>query len=122
MSNYKENEVAGTTWTRARAILITNPIGGVPAISFVEEDVFLVGQQLISRDANSISFPAIHENFLHPMTEFPLLHPETGDVIGTSKYLDLQVILYSLYMHLAGKRDNPTPYVPPEGPLEPIGE
>lgn len=48
---------------------------------------------------------AVEGVFSSPFEEFALIHPETGQVIGAAKYQDLYVLISSLYLHLAGKRD-----------------
>jgi hypothetical protein len=108
MSNYKENKIQGeiTSWRRARAIRITNNYEQIPEIEFYEEEKTLTPNQVLSRDTETLK-----ESFANPLEEFDLIHPELGIVVGKAKYQDIYIMLYSLYIKLADRRDNPP--VPP---------
>jgi hypothetical protein len=109
MSLYNEQTTVETrtitTFDRAKLITVDNPNGMPPHITFVEEriqredgvpDVSLGQVGTLSKEMTA-------EN---ATTQFDLLNPATGQVIGTAQYQDLQVLLYSLYFHLAMERDN----------------
>lgn len=105
MSNYKQSEITGESWQRAARVVIENPRNGVPAITFIEEKVIVNGEEIIV-PAGSVSEPFLPENYLE---EFPLYHPETGEIVGSATYQDVYVILHNLYLHVAAKRDGAQP-------------
>lgn len=105
-ADYRESTVSGemTTWRRAANVTISNPYNGVPVLIFYEEDkIRLPNGSIMS--GPGVRDPQIKVNFDTPLAEFPLRHPVTGEVIGTAKHQDLYVLLYSLYLDLAAKRD-----------------
>lgn len=110
---YKEETVE--VYTRASDIMITNPLpsaGLPPQIRFNEE------RAVKQPDGELVSlggFSGVCQLALTPdtaSTSFDLLHPETNAVLGSATYQDLQVMLYSLYIHAADLRDNEAPHDP----------
>ncbi|MCO6057290.1 hypothetical protein NG726_11475 [Pseudomonas sp. MOB-449] len=107
MPDYKETDVAGTSWVRCGYLGINNPrpLEGVPSVTFVEEEVIALGggRELINKQGNLI------ENFTadNATEQFDLLHPESGVVLGRMTYQELYVALASAYRHVALKRDSP---------------
>lgn len=106
------NERTSRVYTRASTIVVNNPMphdGLPPDIRFYEQDVLV--------DPDGTMLPVITERMdpnggvgvtLHTEmkdTPFNLIHPETGEVVGTAKYQDLELMLYSLYFHAAAERD-----------------
>lgn len=105
-ADYRESTTTGTmtTWRRAHTVSIANPYLGVPTIVFREED------RIRLPDGTTIAGPGVRDPEIRvsmdaPLTEFPLRHPATGEIIGTARHQDLYVMLYSLYLDLAAKRD-----------------
>lgn len=109
MSLYQEQTstetVTTTTYVRSNLITVDNPLGLPPAITFIEEMVEKVGDDdpEAVADAGSVSKTLTPANAL---TTFDLLNPEDNTVVGSATYQDFQVMLYSLYIHLATERDN----------------
>ena len=101
MSNYKEQALTGQEWQRSFRVTITNPYGSTPAIVFDEEKIALLDNGL------KVNTPVgqLRGEMANPLAEFPLVHPETGASLGSAQYANLHVLLYSLYLHLAGLRD-----------------
>lgn len=98
--NYRETEILAQAWRRASQVWIDNPLNGVPSITFVEQDVLSAEDTITKREAGSL--PAVFD----PPTVFQLRNPVTGEELGqTSTHQDLFVLLYSLYIDLAVKRD-----------------
>lgn len=100
MPNYKETTVSGSSYTRAHRVIINNQYQSVPTISFQEEEVLNVNGQVIQQQKESLS-----ENFTNPDTVFPLVDPTTGAPLGDATYGQIYVLLHSLYLHLAARRD-----------------
>lgn len=110
--NYKEATVNGTVWQRAHDINISNQYNQIPVITFYEEEMLETNGTTYQKPIGNI-----RETMENPLEEFPLINPLDGTPIGTAKYMDLQVMLFSLYLYLADLRDNPP--IPPEEPVIP---
>lgn len=114
MSLYQEQDevISRTIKTFVRSYLITidNPNGLNPQISFSEEKIQREdGQADISLGAVNVETP-LSKEFTpgNASTSFDLLNPVDGTPLGTTAtYADIQVMLHSLYFHLATERDNP---------------
>jgi hypothetical protein len=104
MANYNESNVTGSEYQRARLVQVSNEYNGGKSITFVEEVVTTLSNgKVVHTAAGQVSEPFGPENML---SEFPILNPETGEQIGQSaKYVDVYVLLHSLYLHLAARRD-----------------
>ena len=95
------NQTTKDVYTRARVIVIDNPLpteGLIPSVRFNEELSTTDGISLGSNGFCSMSFEV--------GGTFPLVHPETGQSLGEGTHEQLQVLLYSLYLHAAEARDN----------------
>lgn len=102
--NYRETNIAGTSWQRACRVVIENPLNGTPHILFVEEQVVNVGDDRITRPVANVSCQ------FNPTATIPIINPETGLPTGaTATHRDVYAILYSLYMQLANARDAQSP-------------
>lgn len=101
MSNYKETNISGTKWTRAKRIIIENPKDQIASILINEEDV-------IEFDTKETIIPStsLYETFSDPSKSFNLLNPTDDSIIGSATYQEVYIMLYSLYIYLANQRDN----------------
>lgn len=99
-ANYRETTVTGISWQRANRVTIDNPLGGIPLIHFVEEEVVALADGHITRPLG-----AVMERMTDPDAAFPLLIPDTGQVVGEATYGQVYALLHSLYLHLATQRD-----------------
>lgn len=103
--NYKETKTPITgetaTWVRANQVFISNEFNQIPSIRFQEEMITLYP------DNQTVKKPltAITEKMTDATHEFDLIMPDTGAVVDKMTYGELQMALYSLYLHLAAKRD-----------------
>lgn len=101
MANYKETTISGTAWNRAFRVTIENAYNTVPTMDFDEEKIIsLADNQFVSQYVGKLK-----EKFSDPTVMFDLIHPETGAVVGTASYMDIYIMLSSLYLSLAAKRD-----------------
>lgn len=109
MPNYNQQDITGAqTYQRARQIVISNPIPGlgIPSASFLEEKVYLFDNQVAFKEDLGELYKLIDDFY----ESFPLLDPTTDLPIGqTTTYLNVHIILYSAYYHLAALRDYPIP-------------
>lgn len=106
MANYKESSIGGTTWVRSSDISIKNEFDGIPSILFKEEMIYSINNNLVKSSYQTPSAPGgLSASFTNPNQQFLLLNPDTGDEIGVAKLADFRVMLHSLYIHLAKKRD-----------------
>lgn len=108
MAEYKEVPIAGRKRMRSYRVVANNPASGARSIRFDEEWLTELD------DGRFINEPAggIVRDFSEPGTQFDMLNPETGEVIGKASYLQVYILLHSLYMHLALERDNTPPPEP----------
>ena len=100
MPNYRQVDVQGTSWQRSYSVRIDNKLGEIPSICFSEEEVVNFGEQFVTRHVGQLV-----ELFDDPTKTFNLTNPETGEVVGVASYQDAYVMLSSLYLYLATKRD-----------------
>ena len=111
MQNYKETIVSGTSYVRAREVVVSNVIDGYKGIMYCEEEVSILGEKIMREGIG-----AIHQEFTaeNASTEFPLLDPVTNEQIGsTATFQDVYVLLFSLYYHLAAQRDAANEFTQP---------
>lgn len=101
MTNYKQNSVTGETYQRSNQVVIDNPLGGVPRVTFLEQEVITLS------DGRTIYNPVAGVGVDFTATdEFPLIDPADDTPLGGSvTHRDLQVILYSLYKQLRAQVD-----------------
>lgn len=95
-------------WQRADSITIRNAVPpDVSTVTFSESLTTVIDGQVIQRKLGDIVERLVIEGENNNLNEsFPLLHPVTGEPLGvSSSYADAQVLLYSLYLHVASKRD-----------------
>lgn len=103
MPNYRESSVAGQKWTRAVRFVGENPVGGTPAVTFLEEEAVSFGEdQVVTRSLGGIVETFVPANYAE---QFDLLDPASGEVVGSMTYVQVYAAMHSLYMHLATKRD-----------------
>jgi len=106
MANYKEITGTGTSWRRAKKVIIDNPAhSSLPKTAlFIEEDAVSINEKIISTDAGSVTA------YFNPQDGIELRDPQTGEKTGVivgQTYL--YQLLYSLYMQTAENRDNYKP-------------
>ena len=112
MSNYKENGITGSSYIRAGSINISNPLRGEKVATFYEEKVIDIGDDVIIQGNGMPISQVFNESTMNEV--FHLLNPLTGEPVGvTMSFQEVYVALYSLYLHIALKRDNAA-NVPPE--------
>lgn len=101
MPNYKQNAVTGETYQRANQVVVDNPLGGTPRISFLEQEVITLsdGRVILNQ------VPGCGIDFNAGDT-FPLVDPATDLPTGESvTHADLQTMIYSLYKQLRTQAD-----------------
>lgn len=99
MANYKESVVAGTQWRRAVRVIVDNPLDSTPHVTFTEETVVQLGDSTLTKPEGTL------QRVFSAASEFPLVNPETGDVLGVMNHQELYVALASLYLFEATQRD-----------------
>ena len=101
MAKYKETAVSGSNFTRCCEIRITNPLGAVPVVAFIEQQatVLLDGKVYTERGE-------ILTTEYDPAKLIPMRDPATGNLTGAStSFADVYNILYSAYIAEAEARD-----------------
>ena len=96
--------ITTTLFDRAYRVTVDYPNKATPSVRFDEERIKRVGAQ----DVSLGRIGAVTEQFTadNAATEFNVIDPNTGDVVGTATYNDVFQLLYGLYFHLATERDN----------------
>ena len=107
MANYKEVKGSGTSWRRAKQVIINNPLetNTGKQIMFIEEDVVSLDGNVFKKDVGFVSTNYNKDYIIN------LRDPATGERTGTT--ISQSVIyqaLYSLYLDIAENRD-----IVPEG-------
>lgn len=99
VQNYREKQIDGTSYTRSFRSIVENPRGDTPHITFLEQEIIsFQGQEIVSASGQLTEY-------YNAETEIPLEHPETGESLGTATHGQLYLILYSLYLQAARRRD-----------------
>lgn len=102
MSEYRETTIIGSSYQRGRTLIFENPRNAAPSILIKEETVNIFPTKEIAEPAGEI-----RKIITDLSITFPIRNPATNIIIEgqTATYQDLFVLLYSLYWHLAVKRD-----------------
>lgn len=102
--DYREQTAEGRvkSWRRAYSVQIVNAHGQIPRIIFHEEDRTALpdGRSMVTNNTSC------EDTFTDPNAEFPIIHHETGEKLGTATHGTVYTLLFSLYMATASKRDN----------------
>lgn len=109
MPKYKAQtvqEVSTTaTYEYCHKVEVFNPLNGTPTIAFrtstVEDDG--KGNETLTEYGRTLW------QTKGPNETFNLIHPVTGDVVGTLDTDTVQLALYSLFFHIAEKQDGGKP-------------
>lgn len=102
---YKQTSISGESYKRSNKIEVINDLNTPPRIFFHEEKIFNYGDDIAKIQEGLCAETLTAEN--HEET-FALRDPQTGDLLGaTATYAQFAAMLYSLYWHVAEKRDNP---------------
>lgn len=108
MPDYKGSTLTAARRMRAHTIVARNPPSGVPGMEFHEEFLTELSDGRLLQEPQGV----LRKDFSAPLTQFNLLNPLDGSVIGTATFQDVYVMLYSLYLHVATERDNAPPPEP----------
>ena len=109
MSNYNEQTVTGTEWTRCKRIVISNPLAGQQEIRYDEETVLTTrAGQTLKTAQGYLTVPFDSDAVID------LYDPETGEATGqTITQGESYALIYSAYMTAAKARDHAN--TPPAG-------
>lgn len=100
MADYKYEALSGCKFTRWPSVVINNPYDGMPSITCVEENVFVLGSDVTITPSNNLTFS------FDPSFTFPLYDKQTGDVLEESvSGLDVYNMIYSYILERARLRD-----------------
>lgn len=113
MSNYNEQSVTGTEWTRCKRIVIDNPLAAQPAIRFDEEAALTTSVNTTMK--NALGYLTVQ---FDPTSVIDLYDPITGEATGqTVTQGEIYALVYSAYLTAAKARD--VANTPPAEPEEP---
>lgn len=100
--NYKESAVSGTSYVRAKEVVLRNELTGVKGAAFIEEQVVsIAGTKVIQ------PFAGIFKEFTpeNAGTPFALLDADGNPTGQTATFGDVYQLVSSLYYHVANERD-----------------
>lgn len=102
MPNYKETTVNGTAYVRAKELVVRNELNGLRGIGFVEEQVVTVGNEPVARP-----YKGVFKEFTpgNATTSFPMLDADGNPTGATATFMDVYLLLSSLYYYVAQERD-----------------
>lgn len=103
MADYKEQTISGQQWQRVWRVECDNKLGGQRRITYYEETAVKVGDHVITSPISKTlvkPFDATTEG-----DTFDLVHPMTGETVGTMTEQALFIALFSHYLHTASQRD-----------------
>jgi hypothetical protein len=111
MTDYKASDIAGYKWRRCKQIVIKNYINTLPVGIFLEEDCVSFGNgEVVTKEISELQEAFSPSNINE---EFKVLDMDGNDTGTKMTYGQVYVVLKSLYMHLAEKRDTPVVVTPP---------
>lgn len=101
--DYNQGNGLAKIWQRSNEVIIRNPVEGIPSIAYMEEQAV----KIENIPTLTTRLPSILvENLTDPNVKFPLVNPLNLEPLGKeATYGDVQVLLSSLYLHLAKLRD-----------------
>lgn len=102
MPNYKQNNISGITYTRANSVTIANPLEGLKNISFTEEEITEINGTTSKKTIGILTEFLTTDN---KDEAFDVFNPIDDSIIASSTYGQVYALLYSLYRHIAHKRD-----------------
>lgn len=115
MPNYKQTQITAESWTRCNKVICDNPYTGGKMVTFIEERVIDLGDGPMTQPTGVL---VEHFGEANATEQLDLIHPDTGAVIGQATFQQVYLMLHSLYMHAAIKRDTAPVYVPvPDIPI-----
>lgn len=98
--------VAGESYRRCNQVVIDNPLGGAPAVTFGQEAIIGTGSGQVAH----IPLQPIQMAF-DPSGTIAIINPQTGDPTGeTSTFGEIYALIYSAYLAAAAPA--------PEQPIE----
>lgn len=100
MTDYKYEALSGCKFTRWPSVVINNPYDGMPSITCMEENVFVLGSDVTITSASNLTFP------FDPSFTFPLYDKQSGDLLQESASgMDVYNMIYSYILEKARQRD-----------------
>ncbi len=104
LKKYSSSSVTGESWTRAKRIVIENPLNLDNLIKFIEEKVIIMDGEYIHLDQGILDMKLGVDDL---STTFDIIDVTTGEPTGEKmSYGTLHSIIFSVYMALALERDS----------------
>jgi hypothetical protein len=102
MPDYKENTISGSSYQRAKTVILSNIKGQIPSAEFAEEIIYSLGEENIHKNVGSLLVEMTDPNYV-----FQVKNPLTGEDIPNQygTYGQIFALLYSAYWDAAIKRD-----------------
>lgn len=91
---------SGGKFKRWPSVVINNPYDGMPSITCMEENVFVLGSDVTITSASNLTFP------FAPSFTFPLYDKQSSDLLQESvSGMDVYNMIYSYILEVARLRD-----------------
>jgi ligand-binding sensor domain-containing protein len=101
MNNYVPTAASGTAYTRAKRLVMDNPLNGTQTVSVYEELVVQLNGDTVQQDKAGFTVQINDTS-----KTVALLDPETGAPTGqTMTYVQVYAAMYSAYIAWASMRD-----------------
>jgi len=121
MNRYKQTSITGESYVRADQVAIKNPLGGNPTVTFTEEQVINIEDSVSTRAISNVQETLIYQGENANITEkVQVINPVTLEEVegATMTYGELVGAIYSMYYHLAKKRNAQVEETEEEEPIE----
>ena len=99
MSDYKQQNLSGTSWQRCGRVIITNNYGVVPLVTFCEQRAIDINGEVIINENGELNLT------FDPTMEFDIVDDNLQPTGSKQSQEDLLIGIRSLYIHLAKLRD-----------------
>lgn len=106
MPDYKETTITGKQWNRFGDVYAFNPLVGQKHIIYGEQ----AAQTFSTGKTTMENLSGIKKKY-SPGETFPLINPETGEVLRQVTEAELYAMMASHAMYVAGLRDTGSPTV-----------
>lgn len=92
-----------TTYVRPYQTISTGPLNAPNSMTIFEEQITILPDASVQRVP--LDTPELQAVITDPNQVFNIVNPATGDVTSTMTFAQLKIQMYSLYLYLAGIRD-----------------
>ena len=111
MPNYYPTSAPGDARRRAKTVTVNNPDGGIPSVTWYEEDRINRADGCVSYEPQGCLVSTFHPSQMNDV--IPLENLDTGETHGSMTRAEIMLAVTALYKFDALRRDAGDP-LPPE--------